>query len=222
MDLFKNTLFINLESRTDRLEHVLDEFKKLNIQSERVDAVKMESGAIGCTMSHIKCLELARERKYEQVFVCEDDITFLKPDILKENITKFHNNKKINWDILIISGNNAPPFQKTHDYCSRIFNCQTTTGYIVKQGMYDTLIDNFKTGLKLLLKDPANKRQYALDVYWKHLQLQYFWYIITPLTTIQYENYSDVEEKDVNYGSLMLDLEKDWLFKRKPRLAFNH
>jgi len=215
MELFKNTLFINLESRKDRLEHVLGEFKKLDIHSERVDAIKMASGAIGCTMSHIKCLELAKERNYENVFICEDDITFLKPELLIENITKFHNNKDINWDVIIISGNNCPPYQKISDYCSRIFDCQTTTGYIVKRDMYDVMIDNFKTGLSLLLKNPTKKREYAIDMYWKRLQLQYFWYIITPLTTIQYENYSDVEETNVNYSTLMLDMNKEWLFKKK-------
>ena len=84
MELFKNTLFINLEHRTDRLQHALDEFKKLGINSERVNAVKMKNGAIGCTMSHIKCIELAKSRDWEQVFICEDDITFLEPELLKK------------------------------------------------------------------------------------------------------------------------------------------
>ena len=214
MELFKHTLFINLASRNDRLEHVTSEFNKMGINAERVDAIKMASGAIGCTLSHIKCLEIAKDRQYEQVFICEDDITFLDPDLLTQNITKFYENKTINWDVLIVSGNNCPPFQTITDYCSRIFNCQTTTGYIVKQGMYDILIDNFKTGLNKLLKDPQNKREYAIDIYWKRLQTQYYWYIITPLTTIQYENYSDVEQQTVNYSSLMLDLNKEWLTKR--------
>lgn len=214
MELFTNTLFINLASRTDRLEHVISEFGKFGLTPERVDAVKMASGAIGCTLSHIKCLEIAKSRNLEHVFICEDDITFLKPELLRENLTKFYNNKTIQWDVLIIGGNNCPPFQVITDYCSRIFNCQTTTGYIVKQNMYDVLLDNFKTGLNLLLKDPQNKREYAIDMYWKRLQTQYFWYIITPLTTTQYENYSDVEQQTVDYSHLMLDMEKEWLMKR--------
>lgn len=219
MELFTNTLFINLASRTDRLEHVISEFGKFGLTPERVDAVKMASGAIGCTLSHIKCLEIAKSRNYEHVFICEDDITFLKPELLRENLTKFYNNKTIQWDILIIGGNNCPPFQVITDYCSRIFNCQTTTGYIVKQNMYDVLLDNFKTGLNMLLKNPQNKREYAIDMYWKRLQPQYFWYIITPLTTTQYENYSDVEQQTVDYSHLMLDMEKEWLMKRH-RLQF--
>ena len=101
-DLFEHTLFINLEHRTDRLEHVLAEFGKMNITAERVNAIRPKSGAVGCTMSHIKCLELAKKRDYDYVFVCEDDITFTNPELLKENLKKFTDNTEIQWDILII------------------------------------------------------------------------------------------------------------------------
>ena len=33
MNLFENTLFINLDHRQDRLEHAIEEFKKLNINA---------------------------------------------------------------------------------------------------------------------------------------------------------------------------------------------
>ena len=80
MNLFENTLFINLDHRQDRLEHATEEFKKMNINAERVDAIKKDIGAIGCTMSHIKCLEIAKKRDYDYVFICEDDIHFKNPD----------------------------------------------------------------------------------------------------------------------------------------------
>ena len=131
-NLFEHTLFINLEHRTDRLEHALSEFKKMDINAERVNAIRPKSGAVGCTMSHIKCLELAKKREYEYVFICEDDITFTNPDLLKENMKKFVENKEIQWDMLIVGGNNVPPYQQVSDYCARVFNCQTTTGYVVK------------------------------------------------------------------------------------------
>ena len=144
MELLANTLFINLKQRTDRLTHANDEFEKMGIYAERVDAIKNENGAIGCTLSHIKCLELAKERDYEYVFICEDDIEFTNLDLFKENLTKFNSNSKLNWDMLIVGGNNAPPYQQVEDYCARVFYCRTTTGYVVKKHMYDVLIDNFK------------------------------------------------------------------------------
>ena len=109
MDWFKNSLFINLDSRVDRLDHALNEFEKMNIQVERVSAIKNKHGAIGCTMSHIKCLQLAKQRDYEYVFICEDDITFLDPQKLKDNFELFnmHIHENVRWDVLIVGGNNS-------------------------------------------------------------------------------------------------------------------
>jgi GR25 family glycosyltransferase involved in LPS biosynthesis len=221
-NLFEHTLFINLEHRTDRLEHALSEFKKMNINAERVNAIRPKSGAVGCTMSHIKCLELAKKREYEYVFICEDDITFTNPELLKENIQKFVDNKEIQWDILIIGGNNVPPYQQLTNYCARVFNCQTTTGYVVKKSFYDPLIQNFKEGVQQLVSNPSNAKMFALDIYWKRLQMQYFWYMITPPTVTQYENYSDIENKQTNYDHLLLDMDKPWLFQqRKMNMTMN-
>jgi glycosyl transferase family 25 len=214
MSLFENTLFINLEHRTDRLEHAVSEFKKMGINAERVNAINMQNGAIGCTMSHIKCIELAKSRNWEQVFICEDDITFLNPELLIQNIEMFYNNDDILWDVLIIGGNNVPPYQQLYEYAARIFQNQTTTGYIVKKQYYDTLLTNFKESAANLLRNPDNKFEYALDKYWNRLQMQDFWYMITPPTVTQYENYSDIEEQNTNYDFLMLDMDKQWYIER--------
>ena len=210
MDLFKHTLYINLDNRTDRLEHVTNELKKMNINAERVKAVKLENGAVGCTMSHIKCLELAQKRDYEHVFICEDDILFLDPTLYKEKIQNFVN-IKTDWDVLIVGGNTAPPYLKITDDCIRVFHSQTTTGYIVKKHYYSTLINNFKESAKMLLANPTNKFDYALDKYWLRLQKENIFVMLIPPTVIQYESYSDIEKKEVNYQRLMLDMEKKWL-----------
>ena len=213
MDLFEHTLFINLDERTDRLAHVTAEFEKMGIVAERVKAIKMATGAVGCTMSHIRCLELAKQRGYEQVFICEDDITFTNPELFKANLEKFSDNDEIMWDLLIIGGNNVPPYQQVTEYCARVFYCQTTTGYVVKKHYYDTLLENFKESARQLMRDPKNHSTYALDMYWKRLQKQDFWYMITPPTVTQYESYSDIENRVVDYERAMLDMDKPWLFQ---------
>jgi GR25 family glycosyltransferase involved in LPS biosynthesis len=218
MQLLENTIFINLETRKDRLEHVKQELAKIGVNNpERFNAIRLKSGAIGCSMSHIKCIELAKSRGYEQVFICEDDITFTNPTLLIENLTKFAKNEDINWDMCLIGANNVPPFMKVTDYCIRVFYAQTTTGYIIKKHYYDTLIKNIKEGLHLLMKSPNMGQLYAIDMYWKRLQLQDWWYMIIPPTVKQYENYSDIENRCTNYDHLMLDLDKQFLFKRPER-----
>lgn len=239
MEFLKNTLFINLEERKDRLEHVQKELEKLNIVGERFNAIKIQSGAIGCSLSHIKCLEIAKEKEWDYVFICEDDITFLNPKLLMENLEKFKEameqkrfdsmlvintpNGIVNsahengWDVIIIGGNNAPPSLKLGDFCRRVYNCQTTTGYIVKKHYYDVLIKNMKEGVQQLLKNPENIKQYALDIYWKHLQRKDNWFLIVPPTVIQYENYSDIEKRNTDYKYLMMDLDKEWLFGKSSQ-----
>ena len=214
MDLFKHTLFINLKHRTDRFKRVLEEFKKMDITAERVDAINHEKGNIGCTYSHIKCLSIAKERDYPYVFICEDDIQFTDPVVLKENMEKFDKMSKsgFEWDVLIIGGNTCPPFEKITDNCVRTYNVQTTTGYIVKKHYYNTLLDNFKEGVYYLIKEPAKKQIYSIDIYWKRLQQQGRWYITVPLTVNQYYDYSDIEKRVTDYTRPMLDLEKKGMF----------
>ena len=219
----KHALYINLESRLDRKEHVEYELKQIGIKAERFNAVKLPNGALGCSMSHLKCLERAKKEGWSHVLIIEDDIKFLKPNIFKKQLNKFLEKYK-EFDVLMIAGNVVPPATKL-DCCAKITNCQTTTSYLVLSHYYDALINNFKEGIKLLLKYPEHKRIYAIDKYWFPLQETGNWYIITPLTVVQKDDYSDIEGKDTSYSHLMTDIEKEWYTKQglenidKQRLA---
>jgi hypothetical protein len=220
MNLLEHILYINLGYRIDRNEHCLAEFKKLGIQTshiERFPAIQTTSGAVGCTMSHIKCIELAKQRGYDQVFICEDDIEFTNPDLFTRQLTRLYD-EKIYWDVLIIGGNTAPPFQQINEYCIRALNVQTTTGYIVKKEYYDTLITNFKDGLMKLMREPSRHKEFAIDIYWKLLQQRDQWLMLIPLTVCQYYDFSDIEGKVVDYKDMMLDLEKRALFEHYIKL----
>jgi GR25 family glycosyltransferase involved in LPS biosynthesis len=218
--LFENTHFINLEHRIDRLYHVKNELSKMNIIGNRFNAVKTTDGAVGCSISHLKCLEMAKKHESPFVFICEDDIQFLNPTLFLKQVGTFCQTIKSEWDVLIVSGNICPPYQQIGDYCVRLVNCQTTTGYIVQQHYYDKLIENYKESIKLLLSNPANKREYAIDIYWKRLQVTDRWYMITPPTVVQVEGFSDVEGRNTNYKHLMTDMNKEWLFKQRGDIQF--
>lgn len=211
MKLFENTFYINLKHRIDRAEHIETELKKMGIQGERVEAFYDKVGAIGCTKSHIHCLEMAIERDYDQIFICEDDITFLDPTMLKNTLDKFCNIHSNDWDVLFISGNNVPPFHQIDETCAQVFYCQCTCGYIVKNHYFKTLLANFKESLENLVANPDKKGDFSLDMYWKQLQLKDRWLFIIPPTVVQWDCFSDVEQKHVDYRKDMLDLRKPWL-----------
>jgi len=206
---FENVYYINLQHRGDRKEHVIKEFNNLGIKcSQRFNAIKMANGAIGCTMSHIKVLQDAKKNGLPYLMICEDDIQFTNPELFKTQINRLLKSDET-WDIILVAGNNLPPYTKINDYCVQVRQCQTTTGYIIKESYFDTLLENMKEGVKKLMQEPNRHFLYAVDKYWFSLQQKDKWLLITPLTVVQRVDYSDIERRMTNYRKAMTDLDKE-------------
>ena len=207
-----NAYYINLEHRIDRKVHVERELDKLGIRATRFNAIQMKNGAIGCSLSHLRILEEAKKNNMGHVLILEDDIMFLDSDLFKSQLNKFFNLHGHNWDVILFAGNNIPPYEVIDDTCVKVSRCQTTTGYLVNGHYIDVLASNVKRGITFLLNKPDEKSSYAIDKYWFELQKADRWFLITPLTVVQKEGYSDIEQKETNYTKLMQDLDKRELF----------
>jgi glycosyl transferase family 25 len=206
-----NAFYINLEHRTDRREQIESELSIMGIKAQRFNAIVSNNGAVGCTMSHLRLLNNAIEKNYSHLLILEDDIQFLEPEIFKTNFNKFLELHGNNWDVIIFSGNNVPPYIPIDETCIRVTRCQTTTGYLVNGHYLRTLRNNIKEGLEKLIKNPSMHYYFAIDKYWFCLQQIDNWYLIIPLTVIQRESYSDIEKRVTNYKNIMIDLDKKWL-----------
>ena len=203
-----NVVYINLDSRPDRRAHIDHQLSSVGFKSfQRFKAIKTTNGAIGCTMSHLKCLEDARSQGLSHLLVCEDDTTFLNPALFKTQFNAFLA-KNHKWDVVLLAGNNVLPYQQIDDTCIKVSHCQTTTCYLVNGAYFATLIENIRAGLYQLIQNPRNRFSYAIDKYWLRLQKLDNWYLIIPLTVIQKEGYSDIEKRTVNYQGLMTKLNK--------------
>ena len=212
----KHVLYINLESRKDRKIHVEKELNKIGVESTRFNAIRLSNGALGCSLSHVKCLEIAKKNNWDHLLIVEDDIKFLNPTLFKEQLNTFLSNHA-SWDVVLFAGNNMPPYHVIDNSCVQVNRCQTTTGYLVKSHYYDTLIGNIKEGIHKLMKEPGNHKLYAIDKYWFNLQEKHKWYLITPLTVTQQEGYSDIEKKVTNYTNVMIDLDKKIFLERQQQ-----
>jgi GR25 family glycosyltransferase involved in LPS biosynthesis len=210
-----HSFFINLDYRTDRKQHVEKQLRSIGIPSPvRFSAIKLPNGAIGCGMSHLRCLEHARDNAWDHVLIVEDDIQFLDPTLFVNQINAFLQNQK-EWDVLLLAGNNVPPYREIDTTCVQVSFCQTTTGYLVKNHYFETLINNIRSGISHLVREPNNRIMYAIDKFWILLQRQDKWFLIVPLTVTQREDYSDIEKMPTNYKRVMTSLDKEWMFKRK-------
>ncbi len=213
----KHIFYINLEHRVDRKQHVEAELTKIGLQGyARFNAIKMENGALGCSMSHLKCLQMAKENGWPHVLIVEDDILFLDKDVFIKQINNFFKNHVDDWDTLLISGNNIPPYKRLDDTCVKVTTCQTTTGYLVKSHYYDKLIQNIKMGIVYLTRRPQQDHLYAIDKFWFTLQRADNWLLLTPLTVVQREDYSDIQKRKTNFIKGMIDLDKTNLIKKNP------
>ena len=203
--ILQNHYYINLEHRIDRKISTINELKKIGIKEpNRFNAIKNDNGLIGCCMSHLEVLKLAKKNDWDYITVFEDDVEFLKPE---ETLKKINNifNSKIKWDVIILGGNNSQPYKQINNDCIQVFNCQTTTSYIVKKEYYDKLIDHWTEGLNnLIITNDSPK--YALDITWKQLQNIDTFLLVIPINVVQRESYSDIENRNVNYKNVMLNL----------------
>jgi glycosyl transferase family 25 len=207
LDFVKYGFYINLKERVDRKENLIHNFKLLNIptlEMTHIDAKKHHYGAIGCYMSHIHCLYKAKENGYDHILICEDDIQFTNIFILKQQLRKIIRNIK-NWDVIMLASNVL--FAKkipNINYCARVIKGMCATGYIVNSHYYDKLLNNFNEGIQKLCKQPHLTYRYAVDVFWQSLQKKDNWIIPLPLTVTQLPNYSNIENRYVNYDLVML------------------
>lgn len=194
-------LYLNLDHRTDRKEHLEKELCKMKISPEkivRIPAIQHPRGAVGCTMTQIKALKYAIEQDYNNCLILEDDFTFRhsyeKTNNLLEQLLETSN-----WDVLLLAGNRFITKRIKGDVF-RATDSQTASGYLVSKKYYKTLLDNFEKGLEQFITS-RNPGRHAIDMYWKTLQKKEPWFITVPPIGFQYANYSDIEKRNVNYNA---------------------
>ena len=218
----KHAFYINLKTRPDRKMHVEKQLQNIGITAERFNAIQLKNGALGCSMSHLKCIETAKNNGWDHVLIVEDDILFTNPELFKTQMNRFLSKHSSSFDVVLIAGNNMPPYQQVDETCIKVRNCQTTTGYLVQSHYYNTLIQNYKEGIQKLLKEPDQPIFYAIDKYWFKLQERDNWYLIIPLSVLQREDYSDIEKRPTNYKKVMMDLDKEWLSQNRMQIISNN
>jgi len=162
-----NIIVISLKRAADRRERITNQLNTLNIDAfimDAIDALELtdeeknksinlpngyrfgeifKPGEIACTMSHINALKIAKENKWDDVIILEDDV------ILAEDFTKRINflYKIIpsNWEHIYLSGIprigfNKPPILNIANITSSVFT-ECTHSMLIKGTAYNKIID---------------------------------------------------------------------------------
>jgi len=209
--------YINLEHRTDRLKEIEAELDGFNIPYERFNAISNpDFGIVGCTKSHLEVMKIARDRKYKNILIFEDDFKFIvskkefEYNILKlfgSNIdtsydTSISNETKpIDFNVCMLGYNlNKSEMCNEFPFLNKVLDAQTASAYIVNESFYNNLIELYEYAIPLL-ETTRQHWNYANDQIWKRLQPNSKWYCFTQRIGIQRPSYSDNTKTFCDYGT---------------------
>jgi hypothetical protein len=188
--------YINLDKRLDRKEQIMSELNKLSPDEiERVPGVYIEDfGALGCTYSHIDCLNRFIKSGKPHCIIFEDDFMF-------KDITCIDTffNLNIDYDVCMLSIGCDILEDTEYSFLKKVISGQTTSGYIVNKNFAQTLLNNYIEGSELL-KTKQNLSLYCIDQYWKNIQPQNKWYVFNPTLGLQRPSYSDITKQFEDYN----------------------
>jgi GR25 family glycosyltransferase involved in LPS biosynthesis len=202
--------YINLDHRTDRNTEFLSEMNKLrqhlpDLQVTRVPAIKHETGAIGCGMSHCKALEMFLATNDETAIVMEDDYQLY--DKMIPMLCEYLQSRSIpeGGDILLLAANlrQQQPWRREFIRVHRSF---TTSGYWLNRKIAEALLRLWEcvtTLHTISIRQPEPR--YCIDVSWwelMHPDSPFVFLAMTPLIGQighQRPGYSDIERRCVNY-----------------------
>lgn len=201
------TFFINLGRRSDRRELIKKELTDSGLNWEIYEAIETPTfGSLGCCISHLTVLQIAKERNYDNVLILEDDFTFLVTreelnDQLSQLFQELNDNNDNTFDVCMLAYNliRSKKITSTNNsITNKVIEAQTASGYIVQKHYYNTLINLFKSAIPLLFVTREHWK-YTIDQIWKPLQLKDNWIYFTHRIGKQRPGYSDNCERYCDY-----------------------
>jgi len=217
MKSFKNLIdcvyIINLDSRNDRYQKIVDECKQENITNyvrfpavqpsldngDYTTALRIHKfsnrdnnyvrGSLGCKLSHLAILKHAKRKGHNMILILEDDVEFKLPYSLVH--LTMDTLKSYDFCFLYLSANlyGAKLTQKTPNI-AMISNAFCAHSYVVNCKYLDYLIKGIE------------KSPHEVDVFYKQVQYEKPCYIMTPGITRQRSDYSDIQNRKVVYESI--------------------
>jgi glycosyl transferase family 25 len=205
MNKIDKFLYINLDKRTDRNEHIIKELERFHVPKDkiiRLPAFESQKGAYGCAMSHMKAMELFKESNDKIWCILEDDHYFTQSyEETNELINNFIENE--NYDTMLgcycnVRGNNL-----NDGIFRRITQSSMTSFYIVKKNVCDALIASNKQSARTLNPRYGMKGGTPCDFMWNHLMKVFVFVAPHKPFGSQIIDYSDIRKKVMNYSTFV-------------------
>jgi hypothetical protein len=179
---------INLKRRKDRLESLnlpfeYKVFEATDGKEKFSDAGKLQ-GHLGCTDSHRRLFNFAKENNIETLLVMEDDIEV--GENFNEQLDKIMDQLPEDWDLVYLGGWNLGEQKKYSELLNFAEKVYTTHAFIVQNKFFDVIIEGL------------NSRDWKVDVLLSEVLTKGKCFIANPTIAWQKEGYSDIVNKVTN------------------------
>lgn len=203
LDAFDGIFCINLDNRQDKWQQCVDQFTRLGILDKvtRFSAIKNSDGAVGCRLSHLKCIELAQQNKWKSVLILEDDVDFIEATFKSVVLAEADLiNEGSSWGMCYLGSNwhyLDQPMSQFNKISPNLFQIlvrgvHCTHAYAVHHTAYDTI----------LLHAPTVRC--IDDFYANHILSLGITVLHTmPIHAIQRATFSDIENRHLFYDTLV-------------------
>jgi GR25 family glycosyltransferase involved in LPS biosynthesis len=219
-DKFDKIYYLNLDSREDRKSNIENQFNKFRIKAERIPSIVvtpdeissynkgmvldeynlgLAPARIGCAATQLKAIQAAKNIGAKNVLIFEDDAFIFEEHIetLKEALKELEHLPK--WDMLFLGANVLAPVHQISPHIGRLTGAYCAHAYAVNSHFYDHI-----------LKYPFNVfKAYDEYLFNEMRSPNYNIYAVLPIVATQYESYSNIEGKDVNYRNVLVSSYKD-------------
>lgn len=200
---------INLPRRPDRKKQMEEFFESTNIGSSQYEFIEafdgnntdiqtlynekkksnpsnpiITPGHFACLLSHLKAIELAKSRGYNQVMILEDDVSTTEPEL----VAKLNSIQLPQFDLLYLGGiMSKKKYFSTNWAFSGETNIMGAYGYILSSELFD-----------IILKELYNLDEYIDFYYLKNIQSQYKTIILNDIIK------TDIASSDTSYKSRIM------------------
>lgn len=206
-DFFEKVIYINLASRPDRNDDILDELKNIEIPHHKIirfDAIEKNPGFLGCSLSHAAVMKMIIENNWGPVLVVEDDNGFYHDDEHIRQANLFLSALQTReWDVALLGGNYFQAFEYEPEVCLlEMKHSYCTNAYIVNRGYAETLYQTFHDSAERIMASDKPDESQSLDVIWNELMEKDNWFGLHPCIAYQARGFSDIRGGSMNYEIL--------------------
>lgn len=206
-DFFEEIWCINLDSRTDRWEKAQGEFDSVGVleRVQRFSAIKHSDGRLGLIRSNVALMKRVKEKNLKNILIFEDDVHFINNPI--ENLEKaIEQIGTLKWSLFYLGANTHSKLDlitRSKPNILQLKDAFATHSVAYTNNACDIFIKKFDNIETLEWAD-------TMDVWLaQNIQKKNLCLVVNPIITTQYESYSDIEKKVVNYDFMIDRFEKN-------------